>query len=97
MHLSNLVTSRWVSLLERGTRVTEESNKGEMRDPTDHVIHCYGRQEKVEAVVKYLLQQNPKMRIETTQNINAHTVKRATDKRHRQQAQEVLKNSNNKT
>ena len=68
-----------------------------MRDPTDHVIHCYGRQEKVEAVVKYLLQQNPKMRIEITQNINAHTVKRATDKRHRQQAQEVLEDSNNKT
>ena len=68
-----------------------------MRDPKDHVVHCYGRQERAEAVVKYLLQQNPKMRIETTQNINAHTVKRATDKRHRQQAQEVLKNSNNKT
>ena len=26
MHLSNLLTSRWVSLLERGTRVTEESS-----------------------------------------------------------------------
>jgi len=75
----------------------EENSWYLMRDPTDHVIHCYGRQEKVEAVVKHLLQQNPKMRIEITQNINAHTVKRATDKRHRQQAQEVLEDSNNKT
>ena len=31
----------------------EENSWYLMRDPTDHVIHCYGRQEKVEAVVKY--------------------------------------------
>ena len=68
-----------------------------MRDPTDHVVHCYGRQEKAEGVVKYLLQQNPKMRIEITQNVSVAAIKRATDKRHRQQAQEVLEDSNNKT
>jgi len=68
-----------------------------MRDPTDHVVHCYGRQERAEAVVKHLLEKNPKMRIEITQNVSVAATKRATDKRHRQQAQEVLKNSNNKT
>jgi DNA-directed RNA polymerase subunit L len=55
-----------------------------MRDPKDHVVHCYGRQEKAEGVVKHLLEENPKMRIETTQDINARAVKRANDKRHRQ-------------
>jgi DNA-directed RNA polymerase subunit L len=55
-----------------------------MRDLKDHVVHCYGRQEKAEGVVKHLLEENPKMRIETTQDINARAVKRANDKRHRQ-------------
>jgi DNA-directed RNA polymerase subunit L len=57
-----------------------------MRDPTDYVVHCYGRQSRAEAVVKHLLEQNPKMRIEVTQDISVAAIKRATDKR--QQAQE---------
>ena len=57
-----------------------------MRDPTDYVVHCYGRQSRAEGVVKHLLEQNPKMRIEVTQDISIAAIKRATDKR--QQAQE---------
>jgi DNA-directed RNA polymerase subunit L len=57
-----------------------------MRDLTDYVVHCYGRQSRAEAVVKHLLEQNPKMRIEVTQDISVAAIKRATDKR--QQAQE---------
>jgi|TARA_R110001592_G_scaffold245160_1_gene506514 hypothetical protein len=59
-----------------------------MRDPTDYVVHCYGRQERAEAVVKHLLEKNLKMRIEITQDFSVAAIKRATDKRHRQQAQE---------
>jgi hypothetical protein len=57
-----------------------------LRDPTDYVVHCYGRQERAEAVVKHLLEKNPKMRIEITQDFSVAAIKRATDKR--QQAQE---------
>ena len=57
-----------------------------MRDLKDNVVQCYGRQSRVEAVVKNLLEQNPKMRIEVTQDINVTAIKRATDKR--QQVQE---------
>ena len=57
-----------------------------MRDLKDNVVQCYGRQSRVEAVVKNLLEQNPKMRIEVTQDISVTAIKRATDKR--QQAQE---------
>ena len=59
-----------------------------LRDPTDYVVHCYGRQERAEAVVKHLLEKNLKMRIEITQDFSVAAIKRATDKRHRQQAQE---------
>ena len=59
-----------------------------MRDPTDYVVHCYGRQSRAEAVVKHLLEKNLKLRIEITQDVNVAAIKRATDKRHRQQAQE---------
>ena len=31
-----------------------------MRDLQDNVVHCYGRQGRAEAVVKHLLEQNPK-------------------------------------
>ena len=66
-----------------------------MRDLQDNVVHCYSRQSRAEAVVKHLLEQNPKMRIEVTQDISVAAIKRATDKR--QHTQEVLEDSNNKT
>ena len=59
-----------------------------MRDLKDYVVHCYGRQERAEAVVKHLFEKNLKMRIEITQDFSVAAIKRATDKRHRQQAQE---------
>ena len=36
----------------------EENSWYLMRDLKDHVVHCYGRQEKAEGVVKHLLEEN---------------------------------------
>jgi len=59
-----------------------------MRHLKDNVVHCYGRQSRAEGVVKHLLEKNLRMRIEITQDFSVAAIKRATDKRHRQQAQE---------
>ena len=59
----------------------EDKNWYLMRDMQDQTVHVYTRKEKAQKTVDYLQEQNPKMRIEITEEISAPALARALKKK----------------
>ena len=59
----------------------EDKNWYLMKDIETSIVHVYTRKAKAQKMAEYLQEQNPKMRIEITENIPAAALARALKKK----------------